>query len=64
MDFLFGALFIYAAWHFSRHYRNPARASRSDIRMMSLIIMFYSGVYGAYNIWLAFGGAPFGGFGT
>ena len=63
MDFLFGAAFVYTAFYFSKHYRNPAKASRSDIRTMSLLIMIYAGVYGAYRIWLAFGGAPFGGFG-
>lgn len=63
MDLLFGALFLYAAYYFRRHYQSPAEASRQDIRRMALIIMIYSGVYGAYNIWLGFGGAPFGGFG-
>ncbi len=61
MDFLFGALFIWFAYSQLKHYRDPARASRSDIRTMALIIMIYAGGYGAYNIWLAFGGAPWSG---
>lgn len=60
MDFLFGAAFVYTAFYFSKHYRNPAKASRSDIRMMSLLIMIYAGFRGAQNLWVAFGGAPFG----
>ncbi len=61
MDLLFGAAFLYTAWFFRKHYKEPARASRRDIRMMSLIIMGYAGVYGAYRIWLGFGGAEFNG---
>ena len=62
MNFLFGALFLYAAWSFRKHYQRPAEASRRDIRMMAMIIMIYCGIAGAYKIWLAFGGAAFGGF--
>lgn len=62
MNLLFGALFIYTAWYFSRHYKKPAEASRSDIRTMALIIMLYSGLYGGHKIWVALGGVPFGGF--
>lgn len=62
MNFLFGALFLYGAYSFSKHYQRPAEASRRDIKIMALIIMIYTGGYGAYLIWLAFGGAPWGGF--
>lgn len=61
MNFLFGALFLYTAWYFSRHYKKPAEASRQNIKIMALIIMIYAGGYGAYLVWLAFGGTPWGG---
>lgn len=63
MNFLFGALCIYAAYSFSKHWRRPAETSRQNIKIMSLIIMIYAGGYGAYTIWLALGGAPWGGVG-
>lgn len=63
MDLVFGTLLIYGAWTFLKHFRQPAKASRGDIKIMALIIIIYAGGYGAYNIWLGFGGAPFGGLG-
>ena len=62
MDFLYGTLLLYFAWTFLKHFQRPAEASQRDIRMMSMIIMVYTGGYGTYRMWLAFGGAPFGGF--
>lgn len=62
MDFLFGAIFIWFAHSQYKHYKNPAEASRQDISRMALIIMAYAGIYGGYRLWLAFGGAPWGGF--
>ena len=55
IDFIFGALLIWCASSFHKHYKMPARASRSNIRTMALIIMVYAGGYGVYHILLSFG---------
>lgn len=62
IDFIFGAIFIWFAYSQLRHYKEPARASRQNIKTMAVIIMAYAGIYGGYRIWLGFGGATFGGF--
>lgn len=62
IDFIIGALFLWFAYSQYKHYNRPAEASRQNIRMMALVIMIYSGIYGGYQIWQVFGGAPFGGF--
>lgn len=61
MDFIFGAIFIYAGSRFVKHYKKPASASRADIRMMAIIIMVYTFGYGAYRVYLGFGGTPWAG---
>jgi hypothetical protein len=61
IDFLFGALFIYAGTRFVKHYKTPAKASRADIKMMAILIMVYTFGYGAYRVYLAFGGTPWAG---
>lgn len=62
IDFIFGAAFLWFAYSRYKHYKRPAEVSRSDIRTNALVIMAYSGIYGGYQIWQVFGGAPFGGF--
>ena len=62
MDFIFGAIFIYAGTRFYKHYKRPTGASRADIRMMAIIIMLYTFGYGAYRLYLGFGGEAITGF--
>ena len=62
MDLLWGVGFLYAATRFIRHYKKPYESSREDIKMMAILIMGYCTIYGGYNIWTGFGGAPFTGF--
>lgn len=62
MDFLFGAIFIYAGTRFYKHYKRPYESSRADIRMMSVLIMVYTIGYGGYLLYLGFGGTPWAGF--
>ncbi len=62
MNFLWGAIFIYAGSRFYKHYKKPYESSRADIRMMAIIIMIYTIGYGAYQVYLGFGGTPWEGF--
>lgn len=59
MNFLLGALFIWAGTRFYKHYKKPYESSRADIRMMAIIIMIYTIGYGLYLIYTGSGGAGF-----
>lgn len=57
MNTIFGLLCLYGAYVHYPYYKNPAAVSREKIKMMALIIMIFSGGYGAFILYGVLRGA-------